>query len=100
MPILLALVGIVMIVFVLLDALETVVLPRRAMNPLRITALFYRITWIPWAAIGQRLHSARRRENYLAVFGPLSVIMLLGVWAVGLVIGFALVRVVIEVGQT
>src|SRR5258708_17451116 len=99
MPILLGLLGIVMIVFVLLDALETVVLPRRAMNPLRITALFYRITWVPWAAIGQRLHTERRRENYLAIFGPLSVIMLLGVWAVGLVIGFALLRIVAEAEQ-
>src|SRR5713226_3657117 len=99
MPILLVLLGIVLIVFVLLDALETVVLPRRAMNPLRITALFYRVTWVPWAAIGQRLHPERRRENYLAIFGPLSVIMLLGVWAIGLVIGFALLRIVAEVGQ-
>src|SRR5258708_1193072 len=99
MPIVLVLFGVVLIVFILLDALETVVLPRRAMNPLRITALFYRLTWTPWAAIGHHIHSARRRENFLAVFGPLSVILLLGVWAIGLVFGFALLRITAEDGQ-
>jgi Ion channel len=85
-------VGIGLIFIVLLDAFETVVLPRRITNPLRVTWLFYRLTWAPWSAIGRRIKSERKRENFLGFFGPLSLIMLLGVWAVGLVIGFALLH--------
>jgi hypothetical protein len=36
--------------------------------------------------------SKRGQENILWLYGPLSVLMLLGVWAAGLLVGFALVR--------
>ena len=34
---------------VLLDALETVVLPRRVRGTLRLSAWYYRLAWPPWA---------------------------------------------------
>jgi hypothetical protein len=34
----------------------------------------------------------RRRETYLSIFGPLSLLLLLGVWATVLVAGFAMVH--------
>src|SRR5436853_56923 len=92
MSIFLALVGFGLILIIVWDSLETVVLPRRVTNPNRLTALFYRLTWAPWAAVGQRIRSERQRENFLWLFGPLSVLMLLGVWALGLIVGFALLR--------
>src|SRR5262249_22200799 len=86
-----ALVGLVLVLIIVWDALETVVLPRRVTSRKRLTALFYRFTYMPWRAIGRRIPS-ERRENFLWPFGPLSVLMLLGLWALGLIFGFALIR--------
>ena len=75
--------GIVVISAVLLDAFETVVLPRRVRRQFRITNLFYRYTWVPWARLGSHITSQTRRETFLGYFGPLSMIALLAVWAAG-----------------
>jgi hypothetical protein len=84
--------GVVVIFAILLDAFETVVLPRSIRRTFRITALFYENTWVPWTRVARRLKSANRRENFLAYFGPLSLILLLGFWAVGLIFGFACIQ--------
>ena len=84
--------GAVIILTILLDAFETIVLPRRVQRGFRLTALFYRNTWRPWARASQYIRKPSRRENFLGYFGPLSLIVLLGFWAVGLIGGFALVQ--------
>lgn len=92
MPYLFTVAGIVIILGILLDAFETIVLPRRIQRSFRLTALFYRITWTPWAKIAGWIKSPNRRETYLSYFGPLSLIFLLVVWAISLIFGFALVQ--------
>jgi len=92
MQILSAIAGIVVILVVLLDAFETIVLPRRVRRQFRLTAWFYRRTWIPWRGLASRIGSASRRENFLGYFGPLSLILLLVFWAFGLIFGFALLQ--------
>jgi Ion channel len=92
MPYLFTVAGIVIILGILLDAFETIVLPRRIQRSFRLTALFYRITWTPWAKIAAWIKSPNRRETYLSYFGPLSLIFLLVVWAISLIFGFALVQ--------
>jgi len=87
-----AIAGIVVILVVLLDAFETIVLPRRVRRQFRLTAWFYRRTWIPWRGLASRIGSASRRENFLGYFGPLSLILLLVFWAFGLIFGFALLQ--------
>lgn len=82
-------VGIGVIVLILLDAFETIVLPRRVSRPFRFTTLFYRFTWQPWRAIARNMSAGRRRESFLGFFGPFSLLLLLVAWAVGLVLGFA-----------
>jgi hypothetical protein len=84
--------GIVVILAVLLDAFETVVLPRRVRRKFRITVWFYRNTWIPWRKITGLIKSPGRRENFLGYFGPLSLLFLLALWATGLIFGFALLQ--------
>jgi len=85
--------GFVLIFFVLLDAFETVVLPRRVQRSLfRFTAWFYKINWTRWTRTAQHIKSLSRREAFLAYFGPLSLIFLLGYWALGLIFGFACVQ--------
>jgi len=82
--------GALIIVLILWDSFETIILPRRVTRPLRLTRLFYQLTWIPWSALGRRMRVSRRRENFLSFFGPLSLLMLFGVWAAGLIIAFAI----------
>src|SRR5579862_5191288 len=92
MHILSAIAGILSILAILLDAFETVVLPRRVRRSFRITSWFYRRTWIPWRNLAQRIPGQARRENFLGYFGPLSLIFLLALWATGLIVGFALLQ--------
>ncbi|HZP17501.1 MAG TPA: potassium channel family protein [Terriglobales bacterium] len=84
--------GVVIISAVLLDAFETVVLPRRVRHHFRITSWFYRNTWVPWAKLASHIENQTRRETVLSYFGPLSMIALLGLWALGLILGFALLQ--------
>src|SRR5579863_604293 len=84
--------GAVIIFVVLLDAFETVVLPRRVTRHFRLTAWFYRRTWLPWKAIAKRIRTASRQQSFLGYFGPLSLILLLAFWAATLITGFALLQ--------
>ena len=77
---------------ILWDAFESLVLPRTPMRNLRLTRLYYRLTWGSWVSYARQVRSDRRRERFLAVYGPLSVIGLLTLWAAGLVLGFALLQ--------
>lgn len=83
--------GVICILVVLLDAFQTVILPRRAAGRLRLTRLFYIATWIPWRALALRIRHPRKRETALSFYGPLSLIFLLIVWACGMVFGFSLI---------
>ena len=84
--------GIIIIWVVLLDAFETVVLPRRVLRNFKLTAYFYRRTWIPWRWIARHIKKPSRQQNFLGYFGPLSLILLLGFWASSLILGFALIQ--------
>ncbi|MGB6974795.1 MAG: potassium channel family protein [Terracidiphilus sp.] len=83
--------GSLCVVGVLLDAFQTIILPRRATGRFRITRLFYLATWAPWAFFAGRLHHPRKRETVFSYYGPLSLILLLVVWACVLILGFALI---------
>lgn len=84
--------GVVIIWVVLLDAFETVVLPRRVLRNFKLTAYFYRRTWTPWRRVARLIRPSSRQQNFLGYFGPLSLIVLLGIWASGLILGFALIQ--------
>jgi hypothetical protein len=85
-------VGIVIILSVLLDAFETIVLPRKVQRAFRLTSWFYRHTWIPWVKIARHIRANNWRESFLGYFGPFSLILLLVFWAIGLIFGFALLQ--------
>ena len=66
------------------------ILPRRAVGRFRITRIFYIVTWTPWAYVAERIKHARKRETAFSYYGPLSLLLLIVVWAAALVLGFAL----------
>ncbi len=82
-------IGLSFIATVLWDAFETVVLPRTVSRRWRLARLYFRSTWQPWRRVARAIDVDGRRERFLAVYGPLSLVGLLMVWAVGLVAGFA-----------
>jgi hypothetical protein len=83
--------GIVCLIVGGFDAFQTVILPRRATGRYRITRMFYVSTWWPWSRVAMRIQDARKRETALSYYGPLSLILLIAVWAGALVLGFALI---------
>jgi hypothetical protein len=91
MHIALLIIGILCIFAVLFDAFQTIILPRRATGRFRLTRLFYTFTWRPWAFITNRIHDPRKRETSFSYYGPMSLILLLVVWASVMVVGFALI---------
>ncbi|PYP51560.1 MAG: two pore domain potassium channel family protein [Gemmatimonadetes bacterium] len=83
--------GVGLLAVVLWDAFETIILPRRVSGRIRLTKMFYRYTWAPWRATA-RLLTGRRRDAFLSFYGPLSLIALLALWAVGSVFSFGLLQ--------
>src|SRR6185436_6086446 len=77
---------------ILWDVFETIVLPRRVTRRIRPTRLFYRFTWKPWQSVAAAMKSKKRRETFLGVYGPLSLLALLAFWAWSVILGFALVH--------
>ena len=90
MRLLAAILGFALILIVLWDAFETVILPRRVTRRLRLTSLFYSSIWVPWSALVRVFARGRGREKFLSLFGPLSLLILLGIWVFTLTLGYAL----------
>src|SRR4051794_18852070 len=75
---------------VLWDAFEAVQLPRRITRQFRLARLYYAYAWGPLAAVARCLRPGKRSHTFLSLFGPLSVLVLIAVWATDLIAGFAL----------
>jgi hypothetical protein len=83
--------GVACYLIVLFDAFQTIILPRRAVGRFRITRIFYIATWGPWAFLARRVRNPRQRESVFSYYGPSSLILLLMIWAGGMVFAFALI---------
>lgn len=92
MQFLAAIAAVAVILGILWDAFESIILPRRVRRRLRISLVVYRATWLPYRAIARRLKDGGLRETFLSIYGPLSLLVLLAFWAVGLILGFALLQ--------
>jgi hypothetical protein len=84
--------GVAIFLIVLWDAFEAIILPRRVTRKFRLARLFYRFTWQVWKFLICLVPSKKKRESLLGYYGPLSLLVLVGVWAVGLVFGFGLMQ--------
>src|SRR6476469_2354331 len=82
--------GLALILVILWDAFETIILPRRVTRRFRLTRVFYQTVWAPWSALARSTRNSKRREKLLGLFGPLSLLLLLAFWALGLILGYAI----------
>lgn len=92
MEIVAIIIGILLIIVVLWEGFETIILPRRVTRRFRLTRFFYRNSWRPWVQMVNALIPLGQRETWLSYFGPLSLLVLLSVWAGVLISGYALIH--------
>jgi hypothetical protein len=78
------------------EAFEVVLLPRRIRRRLRTVRYLFASTWFVWSWIADRLRSGPTRDGLLSLFGPLSLLLLLGSWVGGSIIGFGFYPMVSE----
>jgi hypothetical protein len=76
---------------VLLDAFQTIILPRRPVGRFRITRLFFLATWGPWRWIAGHWPVRKSREQMYSIYGPSTLLLLFGVWATLLTAAYALI---------
>ena len=84
--------ALLLILWVLWDAFETILLTRRVPARLRISRFVLGWLWLGWAAIARGITARQRRETFLSFYALLSILGLLKVWAIGLIVGFALLH--------
>ncbi|MGH7172944.1 MAG: potassium channel family protein [Gemmataceae bacterium] len=78
--------------WILIETFETMVLPRRVMRKFRFNRWFYRLNWPVWLFLARVVPTPKRRETFLSVFGPLSLLALFSSWVVALIVAFALLH--------
>jgi hypothetical protein len=74
------------------DSFEAIILPRRVTRKFRLVRLYYRFTWFTWKAAAKLPFSKKAKESFLGFYGPISLLFLIGVWAIGLVIAFGMMQ--------
>ena len=89
---LIAVAGAVVIMIVLHDAFETILLPRRISRQFRFARLVAQVNWGVCSTAASFMRPGKRRNTVLSYFGPLSFVVLITLWALGLICGFALLH--------
>ena len=84
--------GLALVGAALFDAFETIVVPRRVSRRFRLARVFYALTWRAYAGLARRVEDDARRESFLSFYGPSSLLVLVGLWALVLVLGFGLLH--------
>jgi hypothetical protein len=84
--------GLALALVILLEAFEAIILPRRVTRKIRVTRFFYRSTWAIWKFLAGSTSNRKFREALLGGYGPSSLLLLIAIWAFGLVLGFAMMQ--------
>src|SRR3954451_9951453 len=88
MHVLVGILGGLLVWLMLAEFFVTFLLPRRVKRDVRIARGLYRALWRRWRGIGRRL-PGRSSDTWLGFFGPIGLIVLIGLWTFGLIVGFA-----------
>src|ERR1700722_3049996 len=84
--------GLALAIIILVDAFEAIILPRRVTRKIRVTRLFFRTTWGFWKFVVGKISSRKTREALLGGYGPCSLLLLIAIWALGLVLSFGMMQ--------
>jgi len=82
-------VGVVIVVAVWRDVIDTVVTTRHGQR-WSAARKYFQVTWRWYAGLGKRIEDPAARERFLVPYGPVSLVGLLAVWVAMLVVGWGL----------
>src|ERR1039458_4101288 len=91
--------GVFLIIVILWDAFEVMLLPVPVRRRVRVVLIFFRLTWKLWSGLAGLLPEGERRERLLGIYGPLSLVVLILTWIVGLISGFGLIDASVRGGN-
>lgn len=91
MNIVAVLVGVLLVVSVLADLINTLVAPNTSTSRWWLTGILYRSSWKVVSFVGKRLANGLLRERIYSLFAPISVLVMLVAWVAQQVIGFGLI---------
>ncbi|MGB8909371.1 MAG: potassium channel family protein [Candidatus Cybelea sp.] len=82
--------GVAVIALTLSDVFQVVVMPRATGRNYRISFYAWRAMWYLWPKLAWRLYGVDtgRREDFLAVYAPFTLVSMIGLWAALLILGF------------
>jgi Ion channel len=83
--------GTILIAVAVVDTVGTLVATRIQTRRWWPTAVLYRYSWPMWRALAKKVDDEDRREGFLSIYGPLSLLTLLVFWVTMQVIGWGLV---------
>ncbi len=83
--------GAILLLAVLWDTFETIVLSKTVRRRWRLSNFYFRVTWMLWSSIVRRL-KGELRTAVLVSFGPLTLLILIALWAAALIMSFALIH--------
>ncbi|RYG25481.1 two pore domain potassium channel family protein [bacterium] len=84
--------GTALVLLILWEILETMIVPRTAMHAWRPTASYYRLLGRIKSGVVHQISSLGIHESLLAAFGPVSLLLLVGLWSGTLILAFAAIQ--------
>ncbi len=84
--------GAILILIVVNDVFQSVIVPRAVGKRLRISFVIYRASWMLWPRLASSLYGSKEdaREDFLALYAPFTLVLLLLVWTICAILGYAL----------
>ncbi|MHB8146988.1 MAG: potassium channel family protein [Vulcanimicrobiaceae bacterium] len=88
--IVIAIAATVLIVATLSDVFQSVIVPRAVGRNFRLSSYFWRSMWWLWPRLAWQLHPADEdeREDFLAIFAPATLVLMLAFWILLLVLAY------------
>ncbi len=84
--------GIFCVVLAVVDAIESVVLPRTVDRSIRLRTVFYYFSSVLYAATGRLPKKSSIRQALLVAFAPINCLALITAWALLMILGFTLIH--------
>jgi hypothetical protein len=87
--------GSVIVLAVLNDVFQSVIVPRAVGRRFRISFFLFRGLWAMWPMMAWMLYKtdAEKREDFLAIYAPFTLVALLLTWAAFAIAGFAIIAI-------
>ncbi len=83
--------GVALVGLMVAEVFFAFLMPRRVKRSPRIARRAWTVAWQPWRRLAARL-SPGSEDTMLGLYGPLGLVGILVVWALGVVLGFAMLQ--------